>query len=559
VRGLPSWSRGARRAGVGLLLAGAAGSPFPALRAGAAAQTPDTLPSPALAELSFRRVLDVDGVLTAYADSEPEPHEADTLLEALLGDAAEAPGETAYYWILHGVADSTWTLASRVHRPCRGSPPDGRLPDADRLTIVILMPQSPWTGEVPASARAARWGRAARGDPSDAALLPALRRPCTGRGSAASGRSPGVVDALTALEGRADLAFAPADTALRHAARAGAVLRQERSAASGFPAFLALLLGGLGSLAGDEGDRTLEGPAARVSVPAFDVALHATPVPFRDASLRAAVEVRRDSVDAAPEGASTTLGGLLRDPIDRARTRLLLGYVGYTPQVGAVFDALRAVFESPACPAPGGGGEPPTVACSHALQDALVRTVAGMDLNAEHRARAVQKGAQEALGAFETLLAAPARRREATFRVVERSRIGFSVGGLLEEDEADRLSFTVEDGQVVADGLEAEGFRSLALVDLYPWPVDLSGEPGLHPHLSIGFSVGEAFRPAAFGALPLCLPGVFCVLGRAALIGGLVLRSETDPAAEGSGGDAIDETLRARLAWGVKIALPVSP
>jgi hypothetical protein len=182
-----------------------------------------------------------------------------------------------------------------------------------------------------------------------------------------------------------------------------------------------------------------------------------------------------------------------------------------------------------------------------------------MDLNAEHRARAVQKGAQEALVAFETLLAAPARRREATFRVVERSRIGFSVGGLLEEDEADRLSFTVEEGQVVADGLEAEGFRSLALVDLYPWPVDLSGEPGLHPHLSIGFSVGEAFRPAAFGALPLCLPGVFCVLGRAALIGGVVLRSETDPAADGSGGDAIDETLRARLAWGVKIALPVSP
>ncbi|HEY7529067.1 MAG TPA: hypothetical protein VIC56_00130 [Gemmatimonadota bacterium] len=512
-------------------------------------------------------MIDVDGVLTAYADSVPRDREADALLEALFGDAAEAPGETAWYWILHGAADSTWSLASRVHRPCGGSREDGRLHDADRLTILVLMPQSPWTGEVPATARAARWARGGDGAAGEAragvegAPAPAreavvardLRRPCSGRDGGSAGPPPGVVDARAGSRRSGGEGAGATEGSLLHAIRAGTLVREEAAAGRGGPGFLALLLGGLGSLLGPDEGRT-PGPRVAVGIPTFDVAVHTTTVSFDEATIRASVEVRRDSLRTATPAGAATLGDLLRDRVDRARTQLLLGYVGYTPQVGAVFDALRQVFESPSCPAPAAG-----VACSHALQDALVGTVAAMDLTAEHRARAVQRGAADALLLFEGLLAAPARGREATFRVVERSRLGFSVGGLLEEDEADRLRFTVEDGQVVADGLEGEGFRSLALVDVYPWPVDLSDPtPGFHPHLSIGFSVGHQFRPAAFGALPLCLPGVLCVLGRAALIGGVVLRNETEPG-DGGDRDAVDETLRARPAWGVKVALPLSP
>jgi hypothetical protein len=62
--------------------------------------------------------------------------------------------------------------------------------------------------------------------------------------------------------------------------------------------------------------------------------------------------------------------------------------------------------------------------------------------------------------------------------------------------------------------------------------------------------------------VPICAPGLFCVTGRVSLIGGVILRRETEAEATGSvedGEASIDERLRARLAWGVKIALPVSP
>src|SRR4030095_14230521 len=122
----------------------------------------------------------------------------------------------------------------------------------------------------------------------------------------------------------------------------------------------------------------------------------------------------------------------------------------------------------------------------------------GMQLSAEHTITAVRTGTEEALTVVEELLAERHAAVDRTFRVIDRPVIGFSVGGILAEGSGEDLEFDVEDGVVTADGVAGDGFKALALIDLYFRRVDISeSSPGFVPHASVGFTIGEVFRPGA--------------------------------------------------------------
>jgi hypothetical protein len=225
-------------------------------------------------------------------------------------------------------------------------------------------------------------------------------------------------------------------------------------------------------------------------------------------------------------------------------------WLGYTA-LGNIFDAIEAALASEACVS--GGAD----ACLRAARAAAVETVDGMGLTAEHTITAVRTGTREALAAVEDILAARRFELARTFQVVDRPFIGFSVGGILAEGSGEKLKFDVEDGRVVAQGVEGEGFKALALLDLYFRRVDIGeSSPGIVPHVSVGFTIGEVFRPGVFLATTLPFTA-----GRLAVFSGGILRRETTSDVPAGtevepGTEPIRERYRFPLVAGIKVGLP---
>jgi hypothetical protein len=326
--------------------------------------------------------------------------------------------------------------------------------------------------------------------------------------------------------------------AASHAVRAGTAVRKERSLlAAGFPSFLAELAAGLISRA--------PVPGCAPPFAEYDVALHTTPLGTPDATVAARLEM-----DVSPpldaERAAEVLAAFRRQRVE-IETR----WLGYTA-LGAVFDAIETALAGPAC------ASDTAEACLEAARSAAVETVAGMPLSAEHTITAIRSGTQQALAGVEALLATRHAELSRTFRVVNRPVIGFSVGGILAEESGEKLKFEVEDGRVVAEGIEGEGFKALALVDLYFRRVDIGeSSPGIVPHASVGFTIGEVFRPGAFLATTLPFTA-----GRLSVFAGAILRKETTtdlPAGSEvePGTEPIEEHYTFPFVAGLKVGLPV--
>jgi hypothetical protein len=317
------------------------------------------------------------------------------------------------------------------------------------------------------------------------------------------------------------------------------VYREEGLLARGFPLFLGhLLTAAVRSFLRDQ-----------PGVPTYQVAVLSTPIGFPDATLLARVEI----------GVSPVLNKKRHDEVRGAfedtRKEIEFDYLG-SGDLRTVLDEMESTLAL-GCLGRGAGD------CLKSVKDSTLKVVAGMkDLTAEHRISTVRKGAQQALVALETLLVNRPLGRAETFRVVTRPRIGFSVGGLLVENAGEKLEFEVEDGQVVAVGVEGDGFKSLVLLDLYFRRVDIGQDAaGFLPHASVGFTIGDVLQPGAFVATTL--PGT---AGRLSPFAGFILRRETEDASGEDGGDEgqagepeIDERRRFRFVAGLKVGLPIPP
>jgi hypothetical protein len=334
------------------------------------------------------------------------------------------------------------------------------------------------------------------------------------------------------------LPAAPAEQEAAYAARAGTAVHKEQSLlAVGFPSFLAELAGGFVSRALVRGCKS---PFAK-----YYAGVQVTQLVTRDATVAARVEI---DVSPAPD---SSLSAQVLQAFRQRRVEVETRWLGYTA-LGAIFDAIEGALTSPACS--GGSAE----GCLQAARAAAVETVSTMQLTAEHTITAVRTGTQQALVVVEELLvqrhAALARR----FRVVNRPVVGFSVGGILAEGSGEEVEFKVEDGRVVADGIEGDGFKALALVDLYFRRVDISeSAPGIVPHASVGFTIGEVFRPGAFLATTLPFTA-----GRLSIFAGGILRRETTsdlPAGTEvePGTKPIEERYKFPFVAGLKVGLPL--
>jgi hypothetical protein len=323
-----------------------------------------------------------------------------------------------------------------------------------------------------------------------------------------------------------------------YAVRAGTAVRKEQSLlAAGFPSFLAELAAGL---FGRELVPGCPPPHAE-----FDVGAQVTQLAERDATVAARVEL-----DVSP-------------PLDAARAAEALAafrqrrievearWLGYTA-LGVVFDAIELALAGPAC------GSGSAESCLQAARASAVETVSGMQLSAEHTITAVRTGTEQALAVLEELLAERHTDLARTFRVVDRPVVGFSVGGILAEGSGEDLKFDVEDGHVVADGIEGEGFKALALVDVYFRRVDISeSSPGIVPHASVGFTIGEVFRPGAFLATTLPFTA-----GRLSIFAGGILRRETTTdlpvgTEVEPGTEPIEQQYKFPFVAGLKVGLPL--
>jgi hypothetical protein len=323
-----------------------------------------------------------------------------------------------------------------------------------------------------------------------------------------------------------------------YAVRAGTAVRKEKSLlAAGFPSFLAELAGGLFA-------RELV-PGCPPPFAEYDVAVHVTQLADRDATVAARVEVDASPpLDAAR--AAETLAAF-----QTHRVEVEAGWLGYT-QLGVIFDAIEGALAGPAC------ADASAATCLQAARAAAVETVAGMQLSAEHTITAVRTGTEQALAVVEELLAERHAALERTFRVVDRPVIGFSVGGILAEGSGEDLEFDVEDGVVTADGVAGDGFKALALIDLYFRRVDISeSSPGIVPHASVGFTIGEVFRPGVFLATTLPFTA-----GRLSVFAGGILRKTTDTdlpvgTVVEPGTEPIDEGYKVPFVVGLKVGLPL--
>ncbi len=330
----------------------------------------------------------------------------------------------------------------------------------------------------------------------------------------------------------------PGSAAPGYAVRAGTAVRREESLlARGFPGFLGEILGGLAA-------REIV-PGCAPPFPVFDVAVHSTDLGVRDATLAARVDV-----DASPP-LDAARSGLALEAFRRARVDVETRWIGYTA-LGPIFDAIESALAGEGCHSGAADG------CLLAARAAALEKVSGLGLTAQHAITAVRTGTQEALQTVEEVLAARHVEAARTFQVVDRPTIGFSVGGILAEGRGEKLKFDVEDGRVVAEGIEGDGFKALALVDLYFRRVDIGeSSPGMIPHASVGFAIGDKLRPGVF--LGTTLPWT---AGRLALFGGGVLRKETTsdlPA--GTEVEPGTEPIRERYAFplvaGLKVGLPL--
>ncbi|MFN2432488.1 MAG: hypothetical protein ABR599_06675 [Gemmatimonadota bacterium] len=331
---------------------------------------------------------------------------------------------------------------------------------------------------------------------------------------------------LTAIVPRPDSAMGW----LASARAATAVRRESSLLARGFPAALAEVLA-LAAAREDAPGR----PCGR-----YTVFTHVTPVEFPDATVVARVELQ------AAAGLAETPA--FADEFDRVRVEIEALYLGYTG-LHVVFDAIAAALRGSEC------GSQRSGPCLLAARRAAVDAVLGLQPTAEHTIRALREGTSLALSRLEQRAGQRAFAAVETFRVVRRPWIGFSVGGLLVEEAGDKLEFEVEEGRVVADGVESDGFKSLVLLDLYLRPVDIGDPaPGVVPHASVGFAIGEALEPGVFLASTLPFTG-----GRLSPFAGGLLRRETEDASGAGGEPAVDVDRRVRWVAGLKVGLPVVP
>ena len=313
------------------------------------------------------------------------------------------------------------------------------------------------------------------------------------------------------------------------------VRREESVLARGFPALAREILAALVARGA---------PPCPAPFRSHAVGVHATPIGAPDARILTLVEA--DLPAALGEGRRAELLRAFRSH----RVEIEARWLGYT-SLARVFDAVEAALAGPACAVD-------AATCLHAARAAAVAAVAELGLTAEHQIRAVREGTGEALAGLERELLARRHAALRSFRAVDRPWIGFSIGGILAEGSGEKLKFDVEDGRVTAEGIEGKGFKGLALVDLYFRPVDLGEDgPGLQPHASVGFTLGESFRPGAFLATTLPF-----TRGRLAVFGGGILRKETvSEVPVGTevepGSEPIRERYRFPLAVGLKVGLPL--